>query len=80
MDETKPSLSTERHYKPSEIAEMLGLSTRTVCRLLENEPGVLKIGERGLNRTRITLRVPVSVWERIHEKWTIKGGNDHHKK
>ena len=72
---SKPSQSTERHYTPIEIAEMLALSRTTVYKLLEDEPGVVKIGERGLNRTRITYRVPESVWRRIHEKLTIKGDN-----
>ncbi|MDE2107136.1 MAG: hypothetical protein KGL39_58565 [Patescibacteria group bacterium] len=67
------SPSTEKHYTPAEIAEIMGLSRTTVYKLLEDEPGVVKIGERGLNRTRITYRVPESVWRRIHQKWTVKG-------
>lgn len=62
----------ERHYSPAQIAERLNLSSRTICRMLENEPGVLRICERGLTRTRTTLRVPESVWRRIHRKWTVK--------
>lgn len=48
------------------------MSRQTVCRMLENEPGVLRLGERGLNRVRITLRVPESVAKRIIQKWTVK--------
>lgn len=70
---TLESPSTEKHYTPAEIAEIMGLSRTTVYKLLEDEPGVVKIGERGLNRTRITYRVPESVWRRIHQKWTVKG-------
>ena len=77
MEDTKskPSPSTERHYTPIEIAKMMRLSRTTVYKLLESEPGVFRIGERGLNRTRVTYRVPESVWHRIHEKFTIKGDN-----
>lgn len=75
-----PSPSAERHYTPLEIAEIMALSRTTVYKLLEAEPGVVRIGNRGLNRTRITYRVPESVWRRIHEKLTIKYGNGHRKK
>jgi len=79
MVENKPSPSTERHYTPIEIAKIMGLSRTTVYTLLENEPGVFKLGNRGLNRTRLTLRVPESVWERIHEKYTVKAEDSYQK-
>lgn len=66
------SPAKEKHYTPAELAKMLGLCTKTVAKMLESEPGVLRIGHRGLRRTRITLRVPESVWQRIHEKYCQK--------
>ncbi len=77
-----PSPSLERHYSPLELAEIMGLSRQTIYRIIDGEPGVIKIGgkEKGLECTRTTYRVPESVWRRIHEKLTIKLGNGHRKK
>ena len=77
MEENNTSPSTERHYSPAEIAEMMGLSANTVRRMLENEPGIVCITTlnrtiRGTERNHKTLRVPASVWHRIHQKWTVK--------
>lgn len=54
-------------YTPAEIAEALKLSTNTVRRLFQDEPGVIKIGEtnpRG-KRGYQTLRIPRQVAERV---------------
>lgn len=70
MEEKKPDeVGIEKHFSPAQIAGAMGLSTKTVCRMLESEEGIIRIGRHGLNRTRITIRVPQSTWERIHEKW-----------
>jgi len=58
----------ERHLSPNEIAEMWGLSSRTIRRIFQDEPGALKIGltfraKRGVHQT---LRIPLSVVERVH--------------
>lgn len=80
MDEKKPDdVGIEEHYTPAQIAKALCVSTDTVRRMLENEPGVLCITTlnrtiRGAERNHKTLRVPASVWRRIHEKWTVKAG------
>jgi hypothetical protein len=60
----------ERHYTPSEIAELWNLSRDVVREIFEAEPGVLVMGR---DRTRSkrgyrTLRIPESVMERVHRK------------
>jgi predicted transcriptional regulator len=63
-------LASERHYSVAEIAELWGLSERTVKRMFENEPGVLRWGsdERLHKRGYWTIRVPESVLERVHRR------------
>ena len=57
----------ERHYSPNEIAERLNLSSRTVRRMFQDEPGVLKLGEpfKAKKRGYVTLRIPESVLRRV---------------
>jgi hypothetical protein len=63
----RPAL-LERYFTPPQIADLLQLSTDTVIRMFENEPGVLVVGDaegtRGKRRYR-TLRVPESVLQRV---------------
>lgn len=62
-----------RHYRPAELGELWGLSADSIRRLFLREPGVLLISEgatRGKRRYR-TLRIPVSVAERVHRRLTI---------
>jgi len=58
----------ERYLTPAQIAGMLQLSTDTVVRMFEGEPGVLVVGanegSRGKRRYR-TIRVPESVFQRV---------------
>lgn len=66
---------TEQHYTITELSERWGLSTVTVARIFRNEPGVLKLQQPSLIRTRkrrarVTLRVPASVAERVHASLT----------
>lgn len=69
-DEEHTSLASERHYSVTEIAKMWSLSERTVKRMFQDEPGVLKWGseERLHKRGYWTLRVPRSVLERVHRR------------
>jgi hypothetical protein len=62
-----------RHYSPDELAECWNLSTDSVRRLFENEPGVLVFEnpERGSSRRRRTLRIPESVAERVYRRLSI---------
>jgi hypothetical protein len=63
--------AAERHYSVQELAVRWNLSSDTVRKLFENEPGVLVIGneERKYSRRRyITLRIPESVAARVHRR------------
>jgi hypothetical protein len=60
----------EKHYAPSELAEMWGVSVQTIRELFKDEEGVLKIGRDGtrMRRAYKTLRIPHSVAERVHTR------------
>ncbi|MGH9857281.1 MAG: hypothetical protein ACRD4B_05495 [Acidobacteriota bacterium] len=63
----------ERHYTVRELAEMWGLDQSTVRAWCQDEPGVLKHGQAGIQshkRHYITLRIPESVARRIHAKYS----------
>lgn len=65
--ETDPA--HEPHFKPKQVAAKWGISESTATHLFENEPGVIKMGNRNSRRrTRISLRIPLSVMERVHRK------------
>lgn len=58
-----------KHYSPTEIAELWGLSVDTVRRLFANEPGVLQItNPRRGRRNYATMRIPEMVAARVHRK------------
>jgi hypothetical protein len=61
----------EKHHTPAEVAAMWALSVETVRRLFENEPDVMKMpnatGYTGRRRYK-TLRIPVSVMQRVHRR------------
>ncbi len=67
-------LHAERHYSPAELAELWGLSSDTIRRLFEDEPGVVTIGERNPRSKRryVTLRIPQSVAARVHRRLSPK--------
>lgn len=73
---TQSQAALERFYSPERIAELWSLSSDTVRRIFENEPGVLVI-ERprvyGKRRYR-TLRIPESVASRVYHRLALKGG------
>lgn len=60
----------EKHFTPQELAESWGVSVQTVRQIFEGEEGVLKIGRDGTRTRRRykTLRIPLSVAERVHER------------
>jgi AraC-like DNA-binding protein len=74
FDHPKPvmpaSVAFERHYCVSEVAEFWGLSERTIRRIFNDEPGVIKWenGETRFKRGYKTLRIPESVVQRVHRK------------
>jgi len=60
----------ERHFTPAELAEIWSLDVSTIRRMFIDMPGVLKVGEsnpRG-KRGYVTLRIPVSVAERVYRE------------
>lgn len=60
----------ERHYTPSELAPLWGLSVDTIRMLFKHEKGVMRVGSKGSRRRRgyITMRIPQSVVERVHTR------------
>jgi hypothetical protein len=64
----------EPHYTLAQVAEAWGVSTDTIRRMFEGEPGVLMIepapGRYSRRRYR-TLRIPASVAERVHRRMTV---------
>jgi len=68
-------LAAEKHYSVSELANLWGLSERTIRRMFENEPGVLCWGssESRNKRGYKTLRVPRTVMLRVHRQLQIAG-------
>ena len=69
-------VALEKHYSPTQVALMWGVSESTVRRLFEDQPGVLKISMPRLikskrkHRPHVRLSIPESVLARVHEQWT----------
>jgi hypothetical protein len=63
-------MALERHYAPDELGEIWGLSSDTIRRMFEREPGVLVIEHaKGKNRRRYrTFRIPESIAMRVHKR------------
>jgi hypothetical protein len=60
----------ERHYAPSEVAELWHLNVETIRRMFQDEPGVVVIQgppKKG-KRPYKTIRIPQSVLERVHRR------------
>jgi hypothetical protein len=64
----------EPHYKPREIAEMWKWSVKTVIRIFQDEPGVLKLTRpaTGSKRRWSTLSIPETVLFRVHQRLVVK--------
>jgi hypothetical protein len=60
----------ERQFSVQTIAELWGWSPDTVRSQFEDEPGVVKIGDRQSSRKRryVTLRIPESVAARVYRR------------
>jgi len=68
------SPSSERHYTVAEIAAMWNLGKDTVRRMFQSEPEILVLGDSNPRRQRRsykTLRIPESVVERVHLKYSL---------
>ncbi len=66
----------ERHFKPKEVAGILGLSDDMVRRLFAKEPGVLDFSfaderSKSTGRNRL-LRIPESVLQRVCLKRRVR--------
>jgi len=63
----------EKHYTPNEIAEKIGLSPRTVRRMFQDEPGVLRLGSSFRPKTRgyVSMRIPESVLNRVCDSMRV---------
>ena len=60
----------ERHYKPSQIAQSWGVSTDTIRRMFESEPGVLVLGGVPLERVSVLLgHSSIKITERHYSPW-----------
>jgi hypothetical protein len=58
----------EKHLTTTEIARAWSVATEVVCRIFEDEPGVLRLGATtSRRRTRRELRIPVSVYNRVYQ-------------
>jgi hypothetical protein len=67
-----PSVALEPHFTCKELAAKWHMSETTVFKLFVAEPGVVKIGARNpLKRTKISIRVPLSVAERVHKRMQL---------
>jgi hypothetical protein len=69
-DQAASDKAMEKHYSLEQIGELWGLSTRTVRKMFENEPGIIVFGNTGNLRKRryLTLRIPESVLFRVHRR------------
>ena len=64
-------IAFERHYRPKDLAAIWAVDETTIRRIFIDEPGVLKIGRpkrRDGKRDYLSLRIPQSVAERVHEE------------
>jgi hypothetical protein len=70
LEESHISTMAEKHYTPSELADLWGVSVQTIRDLFKDEDGVLKLGSDGTRTRRAykTLRIPNSVAERVHTR------------
>jgi len=69
-------VAEERHFTPTEIAKMWGMSTATVRKIFANVPGVLKIGTKG---KYVSLHIPARILHGYHARlsqkaWHLKFG------
>jgi len=68
------TIATDKHYTPSELGRIWHLSPNTVRRLVEDEPGVMKITASPVplrntrKRRMVQLRIPERVAMRVHAR------------
>lgn len=68
----KESLELEPMLSPEQLAELWSVHRTTILRLFKEEPGVMKISSvPGKIRKRSTMRIPVSVAERVRRQHEV---------
>ena len=66
----EPPAPAERHYAPSEVADLWHFNVETIRQLFRDEPGVvvLQAPVKKGKRPYKTIRIPHSVLERVHKR------------
>ena len=70
------NLATERHFTPTQLAALRGMSPSKVRELFSQEEGVIRFGEpsrregKKLVRSYYSMRIPESVASRVHDSLT----------
>jgi hypothetical protein len=71
------NMMAEKHYAPDELAALWGVSTETVRSIFRDEPGVLRVVKEDKpknKRAYVTMRIPESVAERVHNRLSAVPG------
>jgi hypothetical protein len=69
-------LATERHFTPTQLGALWGMSPSKVSELFSEEEGVIRFGEpsrregKKLVRSYYSMRIPESVAARVHDSLT----------
>jgi len=60
----------EKHYTVLELSSLWGFSDRTIRRLFDTEPGVIKIDRPETRRKRryTSIRIPAAVAQRVYKR------------
>jgi hypothetical protein len=77
VDNLDCNMMAERHYTPEELAELWAVSTETVRSIFREEPGVLRVVKEDKpknKRAYVTMRIPESVAERVHNRLSAVPG------
>ena len=61
-------LVAEKHYRVRELAALWSLSPSTITALFRHEDGVLRLGRDTGKRPYVTLSIPASIAERVHQR------------
>jgi hypothetical protein len=70
-------VAEERHFTPTEIAKMWGVSVWTVRKIFANVPGVLKVGTKG---KYVSLHIPARILHGYHARLSQKSRRAKHRK
>jgi len=63
------SFAFEKHHRVKDLAELWGLSAKTVTRMFTEEVGVIRIANGGAGKRKYAiLSIPESVASRVHER------------